>query len=93
VGVAYGSSVTLLDNTLATCYGNNSYESLTPQITPMSHSTAIDSLLNATATRATAAYLRNNGYTWQDYYTLCGMSVTQHQLAYFKGECPPVATR
>jgi hypothetical protein len=55
----------------------------------MSNATAIDSLLNATATRATSSYLRDNGYTWYDYYTLCGMSVTHHQLAYFKNECPP----
>jgi hypothetical protein len=57
----------------------------------MSHPTAISSLLNATAIRATAAYLLGNGYTWYDYYTLCGTSVTHHQLAYFKGECPPMS--
>jgi hypothetical protein len=57
----------------------------------MFNATAISSLLNATAIRATADYLRDNGYTWHDYYTLCGMSVTHHQLAYFKGECPPAS--
>jgi hypothetical protein len=52
---------------------------------------SVTSLLNATAIRATSDYLRDNGYSWSDYYATCGTNITHQQLAYFRGECPPAS--